>query len=235
MEEGHTPSFKESLDNSLVELAESPSLQLLLYPVVPSPLREWVIGRGEAISRERLEEFLASLKEHLDALREQGVTEEKFNNFFDSEEWFDLFREALAQALRTRSRDRREYCARILKGAIADSEQKKYSPEEYLTIMADLSDLELRVAGSLYRLQQNHNHKELKSEERWEAWKPMREEVVREQQVDDNDLSITLERLASRGVVERSYALVPSTPLLSYWVSPAFDRFMEFIGIKEGH
>src|SRR5918994_7524069 len=103
MEEGQTPSFKESLDNSLVELAESPGLQLLLYPVVPSPLRDWLIGRGEVISRERLEEFLASLKQHLDTLRDQGVTEEKFNNFFDSEEWFDLFREALAQALRTRS------------------------------------------------------------------------------------------------------------------------------------
>ena len=55
MNEGHTPSFKESLENSLVELAESPTLQLLLYPVVPSPLREWLIGRGEVISRERLE------------------------------------------------------------------------------------------------------------------------------------------------------------------------------------
>jgi hypothetical protein len=85
MEEDHTPSFKESLDNSLVELAESPTLQLILYSVVPGPLRELLIGRGEAISRKRLEEFLAYLKEHLDALREQGVTEEKFNSFFNSE------------------------------------------------------------------------------------------------------------------------------------------------------
>jgi hypothetical protein len=141
----------------------------------------------------------------------------------------------LAQALTTRSRDRRDYCARILKGAIADSDQKNYSPEEYLSLMADLTDLELRVAGSLYRLQRNQNHKEMEMDERWEAWKPIRDEVVREQQVDDNDLSITLERLASRGVVERSYILVPATPLLSYWVSSAFDRFMEFIGVKEGH
>jgi hypothetical protein len=84
---------------------------MLLYPVLPSPLREWLIGRGEVISRKRLEEFLATLQEHLNDLREQGVTEEKFDRFFTSEEWFDLFREALAQASRTRSRDRREYCA----------------------------------------------------------------------------------------------------------------------------
>jgi hypothetical protein len=161
MNEGHTPSFKESLENSLVELAESPTLQLLLYPVVPSPLREWLIGRGEVFSRERLEEFLASLKEHLDALREQGVTEVKFNRFFTSEEWFDLFRDALAQASRTRSRDTREYCARILRGAIADSDRKEYAPEEYLSLMADLTDLELRVAGSLYRLQRNQDHKDM--------------------------------------------------------------------------
>ena len=234
MNEGHTPSFKESLENSLVELAESPTLQLLLYPVVPSPLREGLIGRGEVISRERLEEFLASLKEHLDALREQGVTEEKFNRFFTSEEWFDLFRDALAQASRTRSRDRREYCARILRGAIADSDRKEYAPEEYLSLIADLSDLELRVAGSLYRLQRNQDHKDMDTGERWEAWQPIRDEVRREQQIDDNDLSIALERLAARGVVERSYTLFAGAPGLSYWISSAFDRFMEFIGEKDG-
>ena len=212
MEEGQTPSFKESLDNSLAELAESPTLQLLLYPLVPSPLREWIIGRGEVIVSRRLEEFLVPLKEQLDALQEQGITEEKLNRFFNSEEWWDLFREALAQASRTRSRDRRAYCARILRGAIADSDRKEYAPEEYLSLMADLTDLELRVAGSLYRLQRNQDHKEKDSGERWEAWQPIRAEVGKQQQVDDNDLSIALERLAARGVVERSYTLFAGAP-----------------------
>ena len=70
--------------------------------------------------------------------------------------------------------------------------------------------------------------------ERWEAWQPIRDEVRREQQIDDNDLSIALERLAARGVVERFYTLFAGAPGLSYWISSAFDRFMEFIGEKDG-
>src|SRR5215210_4096713 len=118
---GDPPSFKESLDTSLVEIAESPTLKaglsLISKALAVPGLGEWIIGRGEVIARSRLEEFFVLLQEELEDLRRQGVTDEQFETYFESEEWFDLFCQTLAQALKTRSHDRRKYSARILKGA----------------------------------------------------------------------------------------------------------------------
>ncbi len=88
--------------------------------------------------------------------------------------------------MRTRSRDRREYCVRIFKGAITDFDQKRYSPEEYLEIIASLSDLDLKVAGSLYVLQKDKDYRELGSEKKCEIWEPIRDRISREREVDKN-------------------------------------------------
>lgn len=57
---------------------------------------------------------------------------------------------ALDEARKTRSKEKRDLYATILKGAIVDFEQKKYSAEEYLHLMSGLTPQELRVARSLY-------------------------------------------------------------------------------------
>jgi len=237
MGEDKPPTFTESLETALVEISESPSLKAglsLIGSMVGLPgLDVWVAGRGEVIARRRLEEFLTRLLEEIEALKGQGFTEELLERYFDSEEWHDLFREALVEALRTRSRDRREYCVRILKGAITDADQKRYSPEEYLDIIANLSDLDLQVAGSLYSLQKNKNYKELDTGKRREIWEPIRDRISRERGVDKNDLSLIMERLASTGLVERIYVLVPGSPIPTYWVSSAFDKLMEFLGLPD--
>ncbi len=216
-----------------MEISESPTLKAGLsgigFPAGVPGLDVWVSGRGEVIARRRLEEFLTRMREEIEALKRQGFAEERLEEYFDSEEWQDLFREALAEALRNRSSDRREYCVRILKGAITDSDQKRYSPEEYLDIIANLSDLDLKVIGKLYELQKNIKYMELDPMERNESWKLNRDQI---EGLDKNDLSLVMERLASTGLVERIYEpIVPGT-VITYWASPACDRLMKFLGIS---
>jgi hypothetical protein len=232
MEEGSVPSFKESLDNSLVEVAESPTLQLLLYPVIPSPLRDWVVGRGEVIGRKRLEEFLTYLNEQIEDLRNWGVTEEHIERFFSSEEWFDLFRRSLEEAQKTKSRERREIYARILKGSIADIGQGHYSPEQYLNLLTSLSDLELKVAGTLYEFQKDQNPSEMDAQEQREFFDSCRDRIIRELEIDPSDLSLIFERLTSTGLLERGYLpLVPGTQPPTFWASSMFGKIMKFLGM----
>jgi hypothetical protein len=215
MEEGSVPSFKESLDNSLVEVAESPTLQLLLYPVIPSPLRDWVVGRGEVIGRKRLEEFLTYLNEQIEDLRNWGVTEEHIERFFSSEEWFDLFRRSLEEAQKTKSRERREIYARILKGSIADIGQGHYSPEQYL-----------------YEFQKDQNPSEMDAQEQREFFDSCRDRIIRELEIDPSDLSLIFERLTSTGLLERGYLpLVPGTQPPTFWASSMFGKIMKFLGM----
>lgn len=228
--------LKESLETTLEELAESPTLQALLYPV-PGPLRDWLVGRGQVIARKRLEEFLLRLREQVEELQEQGVTEDRIERFFNSEEGFDLFRRCLAGSQETANSDRRDYYARILGGAVLDAEQRQYSPEHYLNLLSSLSDLELKAAGTLHGLQGDRRREETDGSEELSAYDSLRAEVSRELEVGEDELDLIFARLASAGLLERhSPPLRPSGGVgrerVVYRTSYMLGKLMKFLGIS---
>jgi len=123
------PSLRESLETSLEVIAEDPILRVLLkrVPLVGDSLTEIAVGKGQQIIEARREEFLQLLAEHLASLEEQAVRKD----YFQTPEGFDLLIKALDEAHKTRSKEKRDLYARILRGAIVDFEQNKYSAEEY--------------------------------------------------------------------------------------------------------
>ncbi len=116
-------------------------------PLVGDSLTEIAAGRGQQIIEARRDEFLRLLAEHLATLEEQAVRKD----YFKTPEGIDLLIKALDEARRTRSKEKRDLYARILKGAIVDFGQGRYSAEEYLYLISDLTLKELRVARSLYQ------------------------------------------------------------------------------------
>jgi len=123
-------------------------LRVLLtrIPLVGDSLTELAAGKGQQIMEARRDEFLQLLAEHLAALEEQAVRKD----FFQTPEGFDLLIKALDESRRTRSKEKRDLYARILRGAIVDFEQGRYSAEEYLYLISDLTLQELRVVRLLY-------------------------------------------------------------------------------------
>ncbi len=117
------PSLKESLEISLEIIAEEPILRILLkhIPLVGDSLTEIAAGKGQQLIEARRDEFLQLLAEHLAALKDQAVRKD----YFQTPEGFDLLIKALDEARRTRSKEKRDLYARILKGAIVDFEQVK--------------------------------------------------------------------------------------------------------------
>ena len=113
---------------------------LTRIPLVGDSLTELAAGKGQPIMEARRDEFLQLLAEHLAALEEQAVRKD----YFQTREGFDLLIKALGESRRTRNKEKRDLYARILRGAIVDFEQGRYSAEEYLYLISDLTFKELR-------------------------------------------------------------------------------------------
>ncbi len=192
MGEEKPPTLGESLKTSLEIIAEDPILRILLkrIPLVGDSLTAIAAGKGQQIIEARRDEFLQLLAEHLAMLEEQAVRKD----YFQTPEGFDLLIKALDEARKTRSKEKKDLYARILRGAIVDLEQGRYSAEEYLYLISDLTIKELRVARLLYatRPESEVDH--------WEEWK---KEVCSDLNIDRDNLSMILARIEASGLIEQ--------------------------------
>jgi hypothetical protein len=202
----------------------------------PCRRRPGRVGReqGRRDSAKAAGRVFVLLAHSLESLEARAVRKD----YFETDEGFDLLLKAVEAARRTRSRDKREYYARILRGAVLDSERREYSPEEYLQLVADLTPRELMVARSLYR---DRPEKEFEAQPGGDAWTIWQGKVCGEVGLDVADLQLALGRLRSSGLLEEVtvgedktqgfdylIALEPGE-IPSYRVSPAFEKLMRFL------
>lgn len=239
-EEERTPSLSESLENSGEIVAESPTLKTLIAAIgasvdaavsgSPSPfgtaLSTWVVARADEIGKHRLTEQLELLAEQLKTLEGQAVKKD----FFETGEGHDMLFKVLDEARRTRSRLKKELYALILKGAILDFEQREYSSEEYLYLISDLTEKEIKVALSAYEEPLPPN------EEVWKAWA---ERVRSQVGMDAADLRFALGRIVSSGLLDRvglvndevgdGFYEPEDDEVGLYRVTPGFKKLMRFM------
>ncbi len=229
VEEEKPPSLRESLETSLEILAEDPILRVLLkgIPLVGDSLTEIAAGKGQQIIEARRDEFLQLLAEHLATLEKQAIRKD----YFQTPEGFDLLIKALDESRRTRSKEKRDIYARILRGAIVDFEQGRNSAEEYLYLISDLTLKELKVARLLY---------ETRPESEVDYWEEWKKEVCRDLNIDREDLSMILARIEASGLIERVIGtrgskryIGSSNPGMGYYkVTPAFEKLMKFLELE---
>jgi hypothetical protein len=130
-------------------------------PLVGDSLTEIAAGKGQQIIEARRDEFLQLLAEHLATLEKQAIRKD----YFQTPEGFDLLIKALDESRRTRSEEKRDINASILRGAIVDFEQGRYSAEEYTYLISDLTLKELKVSCLLYETRPESEV------DYWEEWK----------------------------------------------------------------
>jgi hypothetical protein len=103
-------------------------------------------GIGQQIVQERNAKLFEQLTKHLADVDEQSIR----RDYFETPKGFDRLMKAMDESRRTRSDEKRNLIARILRGALIDGESE-YSPEEYLNLISDLTPQELKVLRSAYR------------------------------------------------------------------------------------
>jgi DNA-binding MarR family transcriptional regulator len=136
----------------------------------------------------------------------------------------------LDESRRTRSKEKRAL-REDTAGAIIDFEQGRYSAEEYLYLISDLTLKELRVARLLYETRPGSE------KGYWEEWK---NEVCGDLNIDRDDLAMVLARIEASALTERvigtkgSKRYIGSTNLgIGYYkVTPAFKKLMNFVKLE---
>lgn len=231
MSEENQPSIKESLNTSLEIIAEEPTLRVLLnaIPSVGGSLNELLAGKGQRIIEERRDNFLLLLRKHVEALDKEAIRKD----YFETPEGFDLLIKALDESRKTRSEEKRDLIAKILTGALStDAGQGEYSPEEYLNVVANLTVKEWEIARAIYTMQQNIFPRELEPSNKMETWRLCAKTLSEEHDIEANALPLFLNRLYSAGLLDLFYVTVPGSPIPTYWVSPTFDKLMEFLRLE---
>ncbi|MBU1000959.1 MAG: hypothetical protein KKE73_00365 [Proteobacteria bacterium] len=112
-------------------------------PVI-GPLAAEIVGR--IIPNQRLDRLEDTLKRFRDNLDDEGLGMFKAN--MDNPEFIDLFEEAMLQAARALSDDRRENIARILKSGMTDEELNHMTKRRILEAFERTNDAEIILLQS---------------------------------------------------------------------------------------
>jgi hypothetical protein len=217
------------IEGAIERLNQDPYLMSVItaVPVVGGSITQVLTGIGQQIVQERNAKMFEQLKEHLATVQEQSIR----SDYFETPEGFDLLIKALDESRRTRSDDKRDLIARILSGAAsADAERGEYSPEEYLNIVADLTVKELEIARIIYQVQQEDTASELEKEP--EVWFRQRNKIIAEHELEEDEFSLLLNRVASTGLLSVANANYPGYTVPTYWVSPTFYKLMKFLRLE---
>jgi hypothetical protein len=113
--EDKTPSKVES---AIERLNQDPYLLATktAVPFVGGSITQALTGIGQQIVQERNAKLFQQLAEQLADIDEQSIR----RGYFETPEGFDLLIKAMDESRRTRSDDKRDFIARILRGALTD-------------------------------------------------------------------------------------------------------------------
>lgn len=235
--------FGESVETSLEIVDDSPTLQSLLRVIglclggsAGSIFAEWAIASLAQREKERLTEFVELLASRLETLEGQAVRQD----FFATELGHDMLLKALDESRRTRSKLKKELFVRILKGAVIDAEKREYSPEEYLYLITDLTEQDIRIGLSLYKERPGIDVGEETRAKYWQSWE---KKIRSETGLDVRDLRFTLARLVASGLLDRvdylaegAYLHVFGVPgeheIGLHKVTPAFEKMMQLMEME---
>ena len=192
-------------------------------PYIGGSLDVLLWGRGHRIAQERLKSLLEQLQTDMGTLNENMID----RTFIESEEWFDLVVKTLESAARTRDSEKIRLYSRILRNSVIRRKRETYSPEEYLTILAELTPREVELAKAIYA-QQSDNPKENENELQWATRKGWGN-LAAESGLDEKDVIFLLKRLERTGLIREVTGFYLGYEGGKYVITEAFRKLMDYL------
>ena len=197
-------SAKETLENyAKFFIEEYPSLApfralICAIPVLNS-FDAFVTSVNYTYMSKRLDAFCKQLQDEIKDIK--GTLD---SGYIKSEEFFDLFFKAWEASKRTRHEEKIKSYARILRGAIEETDIPKHHFEDYLQVLIDLSFPEFLLLQKIYGQQKGYPELKRRNEIqhlRWwigmQGWNALRDNDNRE------SFNFLLSRLESNGLILR--------------------------------
>ena len=162
-----------------------------------------------------------------------SISEGKIDRkYLESEEWFDLVIRVIEAAARTRSREKINLYARVLRGAVTIQDRREFSPEEYLAVLTELTLREIEVGQVIYRQQCEVRMQPNENELQWAwrmGWKQLPELCS---SVPKEDIPFILLRLQKSGLVREITGTYFNYTGGVYIITESFRKLMRYIGSK---
>jgi len=200
MEKSSTDKYiSDKLNPAIEKYSENVVLRgaITLIPFIGSPLDIFLTTKAEKIFSDRIINLFDELKYEMTTLENKKVDKDYIN----SEEFIDLFIKTIEAAAKTRNKEKIKLYTKLVKGAIKFQDRKKYSPEEYLQVLAELTMRELEVARAIYK-QQKREKRKGEDELQWAlrcGWEKLEKECP---SIPEEDFRFIFLRLRKSGLIQ---------------------------------
>lgn len=130
-----------------------------LIPHIGGALDILLTEKGAKWREERINKLLSELDAKIEDVKSNGFSDEKINQKFESEEFYDLLIQAMNSSIRTRHSQKISYYSNILLNQIVLDHQTEFSSE---LMIATLDNLTIDEINYLTELFNNQNKIELR-------------------------------------------------------------------------
>jgi hypothetical protein len=188
------PAIEKYSENALLRASIS------AIPFIGSPFDVFLATKAQKIVNNRIMSLFDKLKEEMDTL-EDGMIDK---DYIDSEEFIELFIKTIEASTKTRDKEKIKLYAKLVKGTVKFQDRKKYSPEEYLQVLAELTMRELEIARAIYKQQKREQKREKgkgEDELQWAlrcGWEELEKECP---SIPEEDFRFILFRLEKSGLI----------------------------------
>jgi len=184
------PAIEKYSENALLRASIS------AIPFIGSPFDVFLATKAQKIVNDRIMNLFNELIAEMSTLEDRMVDKD----YIDSEEFIELFTKTIETASKTRSKEKIKLYAKLLKGATKFQDRKKYSPEEYLQVLSELTMKELEVAKAIYKQQRKEKRKD-ENELQWAlrcGWEKLEKDCPL---IPKEDFQFILLRLEKSGLI----------------------------------
>ena len=185
------PAIEKYLENALLRASIS------AIPFIGSPFDVFLATKAQKIVNDRIMNLFSELIEEMSTL-EDGMVDK---DYIDSEEFIELFIKTIEVSTKTRNKEKIKLYAKLLKGTVKFQDRKKYSPEEYLRVLTELTMRELEVARAIYK-QQKREKRKGEDELQWAlrcGWEELEKECP---SIPEEDFRFIFLRLRKSGLIQ---------------------------------
>jgi len=216
------PAIEKYSENALLRIAISE------IPIIGSPLDIFLTTKAQKIINDRIMSLFSELKEEMSTLEDRMVDKD----YIDSEEFIELFIKTIEASTKTRNKEKIKLYAKLLKGAIKFQDRKKYSPEEYLQVLSELTIKELEVAKAIYRQQRQERRKD-ENELEWAlryGWEELEKECP---SIPEEDFRFIFLRLRKSGLIQDLQNSHFYSKKVVFVISDVFRKIMKYLEQSE--
>ncbi len=192
-------------------------------PFIGGPLDVLLSSEGQKIVQARVMQMFKNLKREMRCVQESMIDKK----YLESEEFFDLILRGIEAATKTRDREKVHLYAKVLRGAVTIQNREEFSPEEYLSILTELTSREIEVARVIYeQSERTPNTDGLQ----WIAEKKLPQLSARCRSIPREDLQFILLRLQPSGLIRELVGTYFDYTGGTYIITKVFQKLMHYLG-----